>query len=322
LADKANHHYVPQFYLRGFSDGLGRKARVFTFDQSTNKSFTTLVRNVASKRHFNRVEIEGVDPNYLEDGLSEMEGELAPFLAEVIEAKCFPSHDHFNWVMNLAAHLSVRNPRLRGQLEGFHKDIAERVGALSVSSREVWESQVRQLEENEDQTFPNVTYESAKKFHNEKNYDIIIDQTHLIGLEVKMIDPVLKELGRRNWCFVSPVKGEAFITSDDPVVLSWADGKDRGFCSPGHGVLGTLIAFPLSTDLLLLGAFENLPKTMEYNAFKVADMNTHVARYSTNQIYSRTGDFRINMPGRDFVCGNDLPGLMIADKRRRSANKS
>jgi hypothetical protein len=76
---------------------------------------------VASKRHFNRVEFEGLDPNYLEDGLSEMEAKLAPFLVDVIAEKRFPTYEHFNWIMNLAAHLSVRNPRMRGQMDVFIK---------------------------------------------------------------------------------------------------------------------------------------------------------------------------------------------------------
>ncbi len=315
MAEKANHHYVPQLYLRNFADGFGRKARVFTFDSSTNEAFKTSVRNVASKRHFNRVEIVGVDPNYLEDGLAEMEGELAPFLAEVVAEKRFRTPEHFNWTMNLAAQLSVRNPRMRGQLEKFHKDVAEGIASLSVSTREIWESQLRQMQKAGEAVNTKVTYEQAKKFHDDKNYEIAIDQTHLIGLEMKMVEKVLTELGHRNWCFVSPPDDHIFITCDDPVVLSWKDQKGRGFYGPGHGLMDTLITFPLSSDLLLLGTFENLPPVMNYDALQVADANTHVARYSTKQIYARSGDFNVHMPTKFFASGNELPTLMRLAKK-------
>jgi hypothetical protein len=315
VAEKANHHYVPQLYLRNFADGYGRKARVFTFDSSTNEAFKTSVRNVASKRHFNRVEIDGVDPNYLEDGLAEMEGELAPFLAEVVAEKRFRTFEHFDWIMNLAAQLSVRNPRMRGQLEKFHKDIAGRIASLSVSSKEIWESQQRQMQEAGKEVNPKVTYEQAQKFHDDKNYEIAIDQTHLIGLEMQMIETVLTELGKRNWCFVSPLDGHIFITCDDPVVLSWKDQKDRGFYGPGHGLMDTLITFPLSSDLLLLGTFEDLPPVMNYDALQVAEANTHVARYSTKQIYARSSDFNVHMPTKFFASGNELPTLMRLAKK-------
>lgn len=113
LATKANHHYIPQFYLRGFSAGVGRQAQVFVFDSDTKKSFTTLVRNIGSKRHFNRVEAHGVGPNHLEDGMAEIEAEIAPHLRQVIEAKAFPTHEHFNSIINLMALLSVRSTLAR-----------------------------------------------------------------------------------------------------------------------------------------------------------------------------------------------------------------
>ncbi|MFZ3585242.1 DUF4238 domain-containing protein, partial [Loktanella sp. DJP18] len=244
-----------------------------------------------------------------------MEGELAPFLAEVVAEKRFQTAEHFDWTMNLAAQLSVRNPRMRSQMEKFHKDIAERVASLSVSTREIWESQYRQMQEAGEAVNPTVTYEQAKKFHDEKNYGIAIDQTHLIGLEMQMVEKVLTELGNRNWCFVSPPHGHIFITSDDPVVLSWKDKKDRGFFGPGHGLMDTLITFPLSSSLLLLGTFEDLPPVMNYDALQVADANTHIARYSTNQIYARSSDFNVHMPTKSFASGNELPTLMRLAKK-------
>lgn len=114
---------------------------MFVFDSDTKKSFTTLVRNIGSKRHFNKVEAHDVSPNHLEDGMAEIEAEIAPHLQQVIEAKAFPSPEHFNSIMNLMGLLSVRNPCLRGIVSDFHRDIVERIMNISVSSKEIWESQ-------------------------------------------------------------------------------------------------------------------------------------------------------------------------------------
>ncbi|UZF95009.1 DUF4238 domain-containing protein [Bosea sp. NBC_00550] len=96
MAEKANHHFIPQFYLRNFSPpGDRRQAKVFCFDQSTRKTFETLVRNVGSRRHFFRIDVEGYDPNHIEDGMAKIEGEISPHLAEAIETKSFPSDAHF-----------------------------------------------------------------------------------------------------------------------------------------------------------------------------------------------------------------------------------
>ncbi|TIL19856.1 MAG: DUF4238 domain-containing protein [Mesorhizobium sp.] len=79
MSDTVNHHFIPQFYLRGFSDSVDRrKSQVFVFDQSTKKSFRTLVRNIGARRNFFRIDVEGFHPNHVEDGIAEIESEIAP----------------------------------------------------------------------------------------------------------------------------------------------------------------------------------------------------------------------------------------------------
>ena len=307
MATKANHHFIPQFYLRGFADGVGRKAKVFTFDSDTKTAFVTLVRNVGSRRHFFRIEADGVDPNALEDAMAEIEGQFATHLADVIQAKAFPTPEHYNSVMNILANISVRNPRLRGLMSDFHKEIAEKFSDMVLSSKEIWESQTEKMRRDGYQVNDNLTYEDMKEFHESKNYDIIVDQTHLIQMEFKMLDPVLECSARRNWCFVTAPEGHQYICSDDPVVLSWTDAANKGPYPPGHGLKGTTVLFPLCSNLLLMGAFEDLPEQMIHTPFQVAATNTHIANYSTKQIYARNGLFMIDLHNKSKVLGKDLP---------------
>ncbi len=307
MATKANHHFIPQFYMRGFADGVGRKAKVFTFDSKTKTTFTTLVRNVGSRRHFFRVEAEGLDPNAVEDAMSEIEAEFAVHLIEVIEARAFPSPEHFNSILNILANVSIRNPRLRGLMEGFHKEVAERITSLALSTEEIWESQMKQMREAGYPVKDGLSYEDMKRFNESKEYDLIIDQTYLIGLEFKMLDPVLECSANRKWCFVSAPEGNQFICSDDPVVLTWVDARSKGPYPPGHGLSGTMVLFPLSSDLLLVGAYEDLPEKMLYAPDQVVAANTLIANYSTKQIYARDGSFLIQLHDRGEVKGEDLP---------------
>jgi hypothetical protein len=308
LANKSNHHYIPQFYLRGFSAGTGRQAQVFVFDSGTKKSFTTLIRNIGSRRNFNRVEAEGVGPNSIEDAIAKTEGDIAPFLQQIIKAQAFQTAEHFNSVLNLMALMSVRNPRLRSSLSDFHKEIAERIMGISVSKREIWESQIEQMRKSGVPLMESVTYEDMKRFHEEKRYEILIDQTHLINLELKMVEPVLEQLSRRSWCFVCSPKNHQFITCDDPTVLSWTEKvRHPNPWSPGHGLKNTVVMFALSPELALVGLFEKIPKKIDYQPEQVAAFNAAVARQSRNQIYARDGGFMIQLKGRQFVRGDDLP---------------
>jgi hypothetical protein len=116
MAEKANHHVVPQFYLRSFANGEGRQARITGFDKETAESFVTNVRNVGGMRHFNRIAVPGQDPNALENMMSEIEGEWAPLFREVVEAGGFPSSLHREGLLTLITTLSLRTGRIRAVL--------------------------------------------------------------------------------------------------------------------------------------------------------------------------------------------------------------
>ncbi|MXO49660.1 DUF4238 domain-containing protein [Erythrobacter vulgaris] len=299
---------MPQFYLRNFADGVGRQARVVFFDEETRHLGHTLVRNVGSKRYFNRVDAEGQDPDYLENALADLEGEISGPLADIIAAQNFPSEEHFTYVMNLAALLSVRNPQLRGQLERFHQDVVEKVFGVLVSSEEAWEHHTKKMKDDGVELSGKVTYEDIKRFKDGKRYDINIDQTHLIGVEFEMVPKVLETMANRNWCFASAPEGSQYITSDNPVVLEWSDNRDYGpLASPGHGLMGTSLLFPLSSDALLLGTFEELPETLSHTDDQVTSVNTVIARNSRRQIYARNDQFRLNLRSEQNVRGADLP---------------
>lgn len=309
MATKANHHFIPQFYLRGFADGVGRKARVFAFDFETAKTFKTLVRNVGSKRHFNRIEVANQDPNALEDALAEVETLLANHLEQVIQTRSFPSDEHFNSVMNLYANIHVRNPRLRSVVEGFHQDLAEKISGAILSLEERWTSVTNRMRNDGYVVSPDISYGEMKRFHERKNYDISIDQTYLIGLEVKMLEPVLRACAERRWCLASAPEGQQYICSDDPAILTWFDESNHGAHPPGHGMKGTAALFPLSSELLLIGAYDDLPSEISHTPEQVTAANTQIARHANTQIYARDEAFAINVGKGITIRGSSLANL-------------
>ena len=54
-----NHHYIPQFYLRGFLNPSCKKKQLYVIDKIKKQHFVTTPRNVGSQRDFNRMEIPG-----------------------------------------------------------------------------------------------------------------------------------------------------------------------------------------------------------------------------------------------------------------------
>ncbi|MGM4915543.1 DUF4238 domain-containing protein [Rhizobium sp. 768_B6_N1_8] len=307
MSDTVNHHFIPQFYLRGFSDAVvKRKAQVFVFDQSTKKSFRTLVRNIGARRNFFRIEAEGFDPNHVEDGMAEIEGEIAPRLAEVIETKSFPSDDHFTSVMLLMGNVAVRNPRFRSMLEDLHIQVASGMIRMSLQDKDRYHDSIRQAREGGAPIRDDIGYEDMKGFIDRGEYRIAIDQTYLIGLELDAVPTIVEQLARRSWALASAPAGSTFTTCDDPVVLAWADGKDQGPYSPGFGLEGTIVMFPISPELALIGLFVKQPPNRAFRRDQVADMNTSMAKNATKQLYARDGEFELHTRTESYTRGKDL----------------
>ena len=75
-----NHHYVPQFYLRGFLDPDLKKEQLNVIDKVGRRRFPANPRKIAVKCDFNRVNILGQPIDQVEKIFAEMDGEVARVL--------------------------------------------------------------------------------------------------------------------------------------------------------------------------------------------------------------------------------------------------
>src|SRR4051812_18355577 len=114
------HHYVPRFYLRFFCDSKGR---LFVVDAKELKSFGAAPENVSMEKDFNRIEIDGVEPDALEKGYGKFESEVAPALARIIKQGKFAGDEDRTLVLNFTALLCIRNPQRRGLNNNLQEDV-------------------------------------------------------------------------------------------------------------------------------------------------------------------------------------------------------
>jgi hypothetical protein len=82
-----------------------------------------------------------------------------------------------------------------------------------------------------------------------------------------------------------------FVTSDHPVCLYWSDGNDHGDLSPGFGVPGTEVVFPLSPKLVLCGTFEGEENLINADRDTVARINSLLISNIYSQLYAQDALF-------------------------------
>lgn len=289
-----NHHYVPQCYLKGFAH-YREKPKVFVIDGKTEKTFSTHPQNVAQERDFHRVDIEGHEPDALENAFARVESEIAPALKRASGAGRFASEQDRTLVLNLAALLAVKNPRQRENTRDFAERLSKKMMQMVLSKKEIWESHVRRMKEDgvwDDSK--EVSYEDMRKFVREDEYTISMATEAHLSAELKAFDAVLPYFIDRQWTsIVAPPKTSGFITCDHPVTLFWTDGNRQGnFPPPGHSLKNTTVVFPVSSRLAILGQFEKMPEfSFQATAEQVASINNATILNADRQIYARDNDF-------------------------------
>lgn len=300
MSEARNHHYLPQCYLLGFVQHR-TKPKLFVVDGRTRASFTTRPRNIAAERDFNRIDVEGVDPNSVEANYAKFESLLAPALLRISSAGVIDDPDDYNLIFNLISICATRNKRWRRRWAAFQNDVWKKVLGVMTSSETIWRGTVdRAIAAGAlDPSAPS-EYQTARRFYEEDEYDVVTSTTAHVSLEIGSIDTLLPLIGRRLWTQVRAPKGSAFITSDHPVCLYFQDLSDRhALFPPGYGVRKTEVLFPVSENLAIIGRFEDtLPARIEATAETVAILNGRIVEFADRQVYARDGEFRYTLDVR------------------------
>ncbi len=296
-----HHHYLSQCYLKGFTKGGAKKSKITVIDLKEKKLFETIPRNVGGIRDFNRIEVEGVDPNIIETSLAKFEGEAASALRQIEQKLAFEGAER-ELILNLVAILAIRSPEMREHWRKFQAQVAERIMDLSLATKERWESQIRQMKESGKAIDENVSYEDIKKFHESKQYTIEVAREHHIHMELKGIEAILPYLDSRNWLLIrSTDETGPFITTDNPVNLTWKESERIPpffRSSPGYGMKNTQVYFPVSKNLALVGEFDGHAGLIDATRELVAMLNSKLLMFAYKQIYTpKIGFFFIGKSG-------------------------
>ena len=281
-----NHHFVPQFYLKGFAKLRSNNAKLTAFNLVTGKQFVTRPRNLAAKRDYNRVDIEGVDPHFIETEMSKIEGLLDAALKRIIDAESIDDRDNLSWALVLISRLAVTSPGFRDQRDNFMANIAKKIMQASLSTEEIWTSTMSGMPDRVRRN-PAIPYAKMKEAVDTGAIYPVTSKEALIAQEVKLWADMLPIIEARNWTLmISDNAIGNFATSDRPVSLRWDDESMNGkVYGVGLGMKKTTLIFPLSRHLALSGSFEYCNGVVLASPELVAQVNLRTFLGAEKQIY-------------------------------------
>ncbi|HBP5689810.1 TPA: DUF4238 domain-containing protein [Pseudomonas aeruginosa] len=307
LSVSRHHHYLSQCYLRGFTQGSAKNSKLTVLDLKSNTKFETIPRNVGGMRDFNRVEIAGVDPEIVEKTQADFEGEVATALKK-LEASSDFSGETKNVILELIGMLAIKSPEMRKHLAEPQVKIAQLMMAMNLESKERWESQVAKFKggTGEDNS-GGATFEDVKSAFERGAFEVSVSKEHQIHMELVGMREITKLLHQRNWVLLraDDDAGE-FVTTDNPVSLTFNKPVSSAFISPGFGLPDTMVYFPVSKNLALVGEFSGQVGVRAANKYLVVMLNSKMIANGYQRVMASKCNFNYIAKGGLMQQGNTL----------------
>ena len=294
------HHYLPRAYLAGFTDSGTIDGRCCVLDVHSGKRFESSPTNLAVERDFNRIEIEGEEPDALEQAFSELEGHATAAIRRASDTGSFPQREDYDNIINLIVLIALRNPQTRESWNRARAQLARLTAELLVSRKTIFDHNVGQAREAGylSAEASQVPYEEVRGFIKGGQYDIICPRAGNQLVELQAFDTLLKVFARRLWSLcLAPSEGPEFVCSDHPVTLV---SKEPGLRAPiGFGLHHTEVCVPLNRKIGLYGVFEEeLPSVVQLTEYGVAEFNNRVASNASRHVFSATETFVLILDGK------------------------
>lgn len=302
-----HHHYLSQCYLKGFTQGGAKKSKLLVLDLKNNKKFESTPRNIGGMRDFNRVEIDGVDPEIIEKTQSNFESKAAAALKKLEETSDF-SGDTKGVILELIGMLAIKSPEMREHLAKPHAQIANQIMAMTFESKERWESQVAQVKRDTGKDISGgAKFEEMKSLFEKGAFEVSVSKEHQIHVELVGMQRITELLHQRNW-IVLEAGDEAgeFVTTDNPVSLTFHNSASFPFVSPGFGLPDTMVYFPVSKNLALIGEFGREDGVKTANKHLVAMLNSKLIASSYQRVFASKCNFNYIAKGGAMQLGNKL----------------
>ncbi len=151
MVPKKKHHYIPQFYLREFSDRYGPKGQepyVWVYEKRMDKpAEKRSPKNIAAETHFYPASgVTSTKIQAVEDALSRFESRVAPLLREVLSFRQVPQGKERLLFAYFLAVMLTRTLKVRQEINVAMEDLVRKMNAVITKSEDRLRAVVRRME--------------------------------------------------------------------------------------------------------------------------------------------------------------------------------
>ncbi len=293
------HHYVPEFYLAGFTLAGTREDMLWVFDRQQERRWQGRPDQVARERDFYR--IDGDKPNAVEDALGEFENHAAEVLRKVQAEWTLPEGgEELGTLLGFVGFQITRVPQFREMFESTKRHLTKSRSRFVLSQPKIFEQFAEEMRRDGKELPEGITRETMLEFlEDESRYTIEIPNELTVKNMALMTGELLPILGKRAWSlFVAKDDEDDFICTDRPATLIPTAGAPPFF---GFGTKETEIIMPLSRKLALVGNWDDEGQVFQADHGIVGLINQLMLDHAHRFVFSAREGFVVSTlrPAKD-----------------------
>jgi hypothetical protein len=275
------HHFTPQCWLAGFTEGGDKDGRLWVTDLKRRKQWVSNPRNAGHRRDFYRVSDPLCDPVAFEKAFGKIETAIAPLLKTLDQEQRAPRRHELESLLTFMAIQWMRVPAFRPTILRIADSIYRSWFSQALSSPDSWAAALEEVGVSAEA--PGADYDGMLAFERSGQYSLSAEPEWYLERGFKAADHIVPLLEARHWTASISASG-SFIGSDNPVAMDGTKGQDIGFKS------AEVVLFPVSRHVLLYGT--NAPVVpMTVSLKRIAEHNTLIMLNADEQVYSHVPDF-------------------------------
>lgn len=277
LTGPKRQHYLPRFYLHGFTGGSGSLA---VYDRETNVTRSQQPANTAVVGHlYTGVDQEGRKRFEFEQFLSKIEGLAAPIIPKLVDGEELSEDERVD-LAYFVAFSACRTPAMLDRVKDFNSQMVRRVAKglfLDVAGvKEILRSK-HGAAISEDELEEEAR--KASEFIMSDRYKVTTNHRWAVGVSAMVASDIADIFVNRDWIVIHRSDDRrSFITTDYPVILEATEPRERLFRGVGYANMDALVLMPLHQSCMLAlrgtrGRLEHRTATPE----QVRGMNLRIA---------------------------------------------
>lgn len=251
---KKRHHYLPEFYLRGFANPPS--SCLWMYQKNCESVKPILPHDAAVKTFYYsfKNEIGELDSDTIENMMADIEGISAPIFKK-IENKEKLTEDERRTFSLFLAFIRIRVPNFRENIENSGAEVIKMTMKDFASNEERFRLI---LEDYKKSTGKEITIpvDRLRNFAlNDSGYKVKLEPIFSLFVGVNMAIKLSDIINEMKWDFRLSTKDNAFITSDNPLAIY--DPYDDSGVQAGLLLKKTILTFPITRNISLYAYWSN-----------------------------------------------------------------